>query len=133
MTGRVELAVGQQVKFSYPRSERRAWWTVRAVSADGRWAVLTRQAPFQPKGKVVYTIIDWERGVRGPCDLLGQGWDFKTDLVVDGQRLIRALEARRETEAWFKGKPLGTSRPVTEPEVEVSYRNNVEIQIAKVK
>lgn len=131
MTEKQALSVGQQVQFRYPRSDRRSWWTVRA--ADERFVILTRQAPFKPRGKLLYTIIDWERDLRGPCNLLGQGWDFNTDPVSDAEGLLRALTARLESEAWAKTVPAGTSRPLDEVEVEVSHRNNVHIEIHAVR
>ena len=72
---------GDRVRFAQPGSESRWWWNVRAI--DKRYAILTRQAPFRPRGESLYTIVDVERGVRGPCDLL-VGWD------IDGDGLKRA-------------------------------------------
>jgi hypothetical protein len=125
------LSVGDRVRFSHPTGERRYWWDVRAV--DERYVVLTRQANFKPRGEMFYTIIDWGRGLRGPCNLGGQGWDFGEDLDGDARKLLRALNAHLEAERWFKGKPAGTSRPMIEAEVEVSYRNNVRIEIAETR
>lgn len=62
--------VGSKVRLA---RDGRRWWDVRC--ADDRFAILTRQAEFKPKGEVYYTILDIEQGVRGPCDLIGQSWD----------------------------------------------------------
>lgn len=62
------LTVGQKVKLD---TDRR-WWTVRAVTEH--FAALTRQAAFHPAGTNCYTVLDWRNGVRGPCDLIGQGY-----------------------------------------------------------
>lgn len=86
----VAMCLGQRVRFE---SDRR-WWTVRGVTADT--VVLTRQAAFAPAGTRVYTVIDWRAGVRGPVNVIGQGWDIDTDeecqhladLVSDGEWAI---------------------------------------------
>lgn len=44
----------------------RCRYTVMASSR--RWAVLTK--PFNAKRTYLYTIVDLERKVRGPCDLI---------------------------------------------------------------
>ena len=90
------------------------WWTVRAQ--DDRYVILTRQAPFRPAGEVEYTVIDWERGVRGPCNLIGQGWHAT---MPDGEceHLLRALNGLDDD---------------GHPQVEVSHRNNVPIQILRI-
>jgi hypothetical protein len=62
------LVVGERVKLD---TDRR-WWTVKAVTDN--FAALTRQAEFHPRGILCYTVLDWRNGVRGPCNLLGQGW-----------------------------------------------------------
>lgn len=63
-----QFAVGDKVKLD---TDRR-WWTVKAVTAN--FAALTRQAEFEPAGTLCYTVLDWRNGVRGPCNLIGQGW-----------------------------------------------------------
>jgi hypothetical protein len=64
------LVVGQRVKLAGGHSQRR--WTVRAVTEH--FAALTRQVEFQPAGTNRYTVLDWRNGVRGPCNLVGQGY-----------------------------------------------------------
>lgn len=81
---RVPLAVGDKVKFA----EERLRYTVRAVSADGRWVILTK--PFNPRRTVLYTIIDWDSGVRGPDDMVF-GWGYEDDDQVMSN--MAALEA----------------------------------------
>lgn len=49
-----------------------AWWTVQA--ADDRYVIVT--SPAQQ-----YTVIDWQRGVRGPCDGLQPGPDGYATLL----------------------------------------------------
>jgi hypothetical protein len=115
-TATTTLNVGDRVRLAHD-STRRRWWTVRA--ADGRYVVLTRQRDFRPKGELYYTIIDWERGVRGPCDLIGQGWDVESPGGCEA--LLRAL-----------GMVIKPG-PVEEISVEVSYRNNVPIEVLEVR
>jgi|GEM_PF-3503896 len=133
------IAKHDKVKFS---GDHR-WWTARAVSE--RFAVLTRQAEFKPKGEVAYTIIDPKRGVRGPCNLIGQGWDARMEDAACFD-LLAALELHVRRDEWWEAnrddpaasEPTDIGRlllypPELEPEgvfpVEVSYRNNVSIHI----
>lgn len=123
MTSRTKLAPADHVKFS---GDRR-WWTVR--EADERFVILTRQAEFKPKGTPVYTIIDWERGLRGPCDQIGQGWGVDEP---DGcASLLRALNY--QLEVWARLVAGEKSVVIDEVGVEVSYRNNVPIEIVSVR
>lgn len=63
------IEVGDQLKLSGDRF----WWTVKAVSEN--FVAATRKVPFQSDDEnVVYTVLDWRNGVRGPCDLIGQGY-----------------------------------------------------------
>jgi hypothetical protein len=101
------LKAGDRVRFESPSKAALRWWDVRA--ADDRWAVLTQQAPFRPKGELVYTIVDSENGRRGPCNLIGQGWDVEEPGGCDA--LLAALQSG---------------------EVEISHRNNVETRIREV-
>ena len=67
------LEVGGKVMF---QSERTAY-TVRTVTEH--FVLLTKQAPFRPRGENWYTIIFWERGWRGPWDYIGNGASTTTD------------------------------------------------------
>jgi hypothetical protein len=76
------LAVGDRVKFV----EEKRSYTVRAVSADGRFAICTK--PFNPRHTVLYTIIDFEQGVRGPDDLVFcAGYETSEDIAANMARL----------------------------------------------
>jgi hypothetical protein len=66
------LAVGDKVKFA---EEKRAY-TVKAVSADKRYAICTK--PFNLQQTVLYSIIDFEDDVRGPDNLVFC-YGYKTD------------------------------------------------------
>jgi hypothetical protein len=95
------LNPGDRVRFS---TGGRAWWTVQV--AGTRYVIATRQAPFRPKGEYQYTIMDAAHSVRGPSNLIGNGWDvsaYKTpeaawrDLHV--QLLARRVEISRRQSA----------------------------------
>lgn len=110
------LAAGDKVKFAGDR----LWWTVQAVSDN--FAALVRQAEFEPRGVMCYTVIDWRNGVRGPCDLVGQGWGDGTYTVDECTELLDAFEAG--------ARPIEPG-PVHETRVHVSQRNNVRINIVE--
>ncbi|MDZ4268178.1 MAG: hypothetical protein U1D00_21215 [Mycobacterium sp.] len=69
----VAMTVGQRVRLDAERQ----WWVVRGVA--GEVVVLTRQAPFRRRGALEYIVIDWRAGVRGPVNVIGQGWGVDTD------------------------------------------------------
>ncbi|OKH71780.1 hypothetical protein EB73_09875 [Mycobacterium sp. SWH-M3] len=68
------MAVGQRVRLG----RERQWWSVRGVAGE-EVVVLTRQAPFRRRGALEYTVLDWRSGVRGPVNVIGQGWGVDTD------------------------------------------------------
>lgn len=49
-----KLKVGDRVKLGATKRQ----WTVRGVTAEGRFAILTQ--PFNPKRTVLYTVIDFK-------------------------------------------------------------------------
>jgi hypothetical protein len=121
------LAVGHMVRFSHPAGEARRWWTVRA--GDDRYTILTRQQEFRPRGRHLYTIIDRTRGVRGPCNLIGGGWDIDEPDGPDS--LLRALQYHDELQARLAAGE--GSVVVEEHAVEVSHRNNVRVEISQTR
>lgn len=125
---KVDLAVGQKVLLAHAAPPNRKW-EVQAV--NDRFVVLTQQRPFHPRGEVQYTIIDWDRGVRGPCNLIGQGWTFHVEsLRQDAEKLLDGLQAHREFLA--NAGPRAKVRLTEQPFIEVSYRNNVPIGVTVV-
>lgn len=62
------MQAGQHVKFGTDRRRR----TIRSLTAHA--LVLTRQAEFQARGALLCTEIAWRAGVRGPVNIVGQGW-----------------------------------------------------------
>lgn len=85
------LRVGDRVRFTpYKRA-----MTVRAVTTRGRFAILTM--PFPPRSTVIYTVIDFERGVRGCDDHYGLGYE-------GDEQVAAALEAFQATEDDLPGQ-----------------------------
>lgn len=110
------IPVGSRLKF---HGDHR-WWTVRAT--DDRFTIAVRQAAFQPKGVLCYTIVDAERGVRGPCNLIGQSFGDGSYSVEECEHMLRCLNAEREP------------GPITDPyPIEVSHRNNVPTNITALE
>lgn len=92
------LKMGHRVQFA----ESQRWWRVRATSGDGRFAILT--SPFNLGRVPYYTILDTERGVRGPDDrIFCSGYEDDGDIADRMRELIagdihvsrrRAVESR---------------------------------------
>jgi hypothetical protein len=111
------LTLGQQLHLAGdPRS-----WTVRSVSehfaaltrpvADQDWAALPEEHYFL-EGEVLYTVLDWRNGVRGPCNLSGQGWGHGTYSEAECAAMLAEFESG---------------------ELEVSHRNQVRIEFGAVQ
>lgn len=119
---KLSLVVGDRVRFV----EEGQRYTVRAVTSGGRFAICTK--PFNLKHTVLYTVIDFERGVRGADNYYGLG--YETDEQVseaahcfdhtdrgDGPEITNSCEQV----AWCRGG------------AEVSRRNYVGLHIASVR
>lgn len=100
-----ELKIGQKVKFD---EEKRFRWTVRAVREN--FAILTT-LQF---GQIWYTIIDFDRQVRGPDNCYGLGYETQKDI----DEVMLALFGESEK--------LGVH-------AEVSHRHKVKLNISGVK
>ncbi len=94
------LKIGQKVKFD---EEKRFNWTVRAVREN--FAILTSARH--------YTIVDFDRGVRGPDNHYGIG--YETDEQVDNA--MRSLFGEGDHDQ----------------HTEVSYRHKVKLNITGIK
>lgn len=102
------LTLGMRVRCGGDR-----WrWTVQAVSEH--FAVLVRQVEFRPRGTLCYAVVDWRNGVRGPCNLVGQGWGDGTYTLEQCASLLAAFE--------------GADEHLLQP-LEVSHRNRVPIDV----
>ena len=99
----LSLTPGDKLRFA---EEPNTPYKVRATSEH--FALLTRQQPFRPMGVYLYTVVDWRNGVRGPINVVGQGWECKTD------EQCRDLIAELEAGEW-----------------EVSHRNWLRIRVNK--
>lgn len=93
-----QISIGDQLRFT-PDSRERAWWTVVARNAEHIVAV--RQAPFEPKGVVEYTVTGQLNGprngagpglVRSSLNTLGGGWDL-SDQSAGSTEILAALES----------------------------------------
>lgn len=81
---RVSLHVGDRVRFA--GENYRVWWTVRAVSPDGRWAILTK--PHNLLRTVLYTVVDFDDGVRGPDNYGGLGYETPEQIAAAMARFV---------------------------------------------
>lgn len=43
-------------------------------------------------GEPMYCVLDWRNGVRGPCDLVGQGWGDGTYTAEECTSMLEAFE-----------------------------------------
>lgn len=68
----IPMSVGDKVKFT----EDKRPFTVRAVS--NRYVILTK--PFNLEHTVLYTVIDWESGVRGPDNYYSLGYETQEEI-----------------------------------------------------
>jgi hypothetical protein len=92
------------------RGNRRTWWTVQAAS--DRYAVMTKQAPFEPACTVQYSIIDFDENIRGATNFVGNSWDMQSRGPYIGSRALHA--------ALHAGA------------VEISHRNRIRLDIVEV-
>jgi hypothetical protein len=110
----VRLEVGDQVRLAHG-SPGRWWWTVRAVTEN--FVACVHQAPFHRRGVMFYTVLDWRNGVRGPCNLIGQGYGDGTYSEGECAKMLSEFERRRGE--W--------------PELEVSHRNRVPLGVLETR
>lgn len=102
----IPLNVGDSVQFR----ESRRWWKVRAVSE--RFVILT--SPFNLRRTVLYSIIDWRRGVRGPDDHYGVGYETDEEIA----EALRRLRLPEHADGW----------------IEVSWRaHSIRVDITRIK
>ncbi|ALU73650.1 hypothetical protein H351_32445 (plasmid) [Rhodococcus erythropolis R138] len=112
------LTAGHRVQFVQPAD---LWWTVRAVSEDHQFVVLTRP---NPEGEgVIYTIIDNNRGVRGPANIWRNGYETDDQIarslsdLVDGRSEVSRLPSR-----WEQTRIAAVLLPVSPPCADVEQR-----------
>lgn len=112
------LTAGHRVQFVQPED---LWRTVRAVSDDHQFVVLTSP---NPEGEgVVYTVIDNNRGVRGPASIWGNGYETDDQIarslsdLVDGRSEVSRLPSR-----WEETRIAAVLLPVSPPFVDGEQR-----------
>lgn len=110
------LRVGQRIRFGTTRR----LWHVQAVS--DHFVALVQQAPFEPKGVLQYTVIDWARGIRGPANLIGWGYGDGTYSRTQCAAMLREFEYELEI-----ADLLASGAEPTMDGLEVSHRNNAQI------
>jgi hypothetical protein len=91
----LDLQPGERVKLA---PDGRRWWTVQATSEH--FAACVRQVAFEPAGTLEYTVLDWRNGVRGPCDLVGQGYGDGSYSPAECDRMLAEFESPRGEDSW---------------------------------
>lgn len=119
-TPRTYLQVGQRIRFGSAHKT----WHVQAVSDN--YVALVQQAPFEPKGTLQYSVIDWARGIRGPANLIGWGYGDGTYSRSECENMLREFEYELTSADRPQGDDDGDSESAMQG-LEVSHRNNVEI------
>lgn len=98
------FAVGEKLRFA---EEPKRSYTIQAMNA--RYAICTRKIyiPSRQQHTVLYTIVDSETMMRGPNNLIFNGYDYATKLGCEES--LRALE---------------------DGEIELSRRNSIPVLLA---
>lgn len=112
-SSRVAIPVGARVRLGRV-GNRRQWWRVRA--ADDRYAVLTHQADFRPKGRLKYCVIDQDRQVRGPINLVGHGYGDGTFSDQECAALLAEMQSGALEVTWRNPAPLEILALTTTPQ-----------------
>lgn len=103
MTSTIHLNTGDKVRFAGDPQP----WTIRATSENFAAAVRHTVEADRPDsdpdlpeldddfevGEVMYTVLDWRNGVRGPCNLVGQGYGDGTYSEAECASMLAAFEA----------------------------------------
>lgn len=128
MTTTWALAVGDRIKLA---PDARLWWRVQAVSQN--FAACVQQVPFAPKGTLRYTVIDWRKGIRGPCNLVGQGYGDGSYSEAVCAEMLTEFENYDRLQAEYDKHPTGESFSVDYHALEISHRNNVPLRVLEVR
>lgn len=119
------LSVGDRVFFApYKRA-----MTVRAVTTGGRFAILTM--PFAAKQTVIYTVIDFERRVRGCDNYYGLGYETD-EQVADALAAFQATEDDLPGQAAREAQVRGETSWPSIIAAKVSHRKHVPLDIVSV-
>lgn len=112
---RVPFKVGDKVNLS---TTKRAW-TVRGVTTGGRFVILTQ--PFNPRRAVLYTVVDFDRGVRGKDDHYGLGYE-------SDEQVADALACFQRTEDGYR-LPDGSTLGADDVRADVSFRSGNHVRL----
>lgn len=121
------LRVGDRVRFA-EESQR---YVVRAVTRAGRFAICTK--PFNLRNTVLYTVIDFERGVRGRDNYYGLGYETD-DQIADVLHQFQHTEdddppeVTNECLGW-----KGLDWCIGGAEVSHRTANHIELRIASIR
>lgn len=118
-----QLDVGDIVALA-PDSPAHPEWTVR--SRDARFLVFSRPSDLDASTEI-YTIADLVAAVRGPCNLIGGGWNMNDPEWADN--LLRALNYDLQVTEQLHATNSAVS--LTQIRVHVSERNNVPLALAR--
>jgi hypothetical protein len=89
------LKPGDKVRFATFKRP----FTVRAAS--DRFAVCTQ--PFNPRRTVIYTVIDFQQGIRGPENLV---FGFGAETDDQCREMLARLESGETEVSWRRRMPL---------------------------
>ncbi len=112
------LLVGQKVRFDRTKTA----WTVRAVTKAGRFVILTQ--PFNLQRTVSYTVIDFDRGVRGVDNYYGMGY-------TNHEEIADALHEFQHTEDDDLERALACDQQCRHG-AEVSHRNHIRLDFKAI-
>lgn len=121
----LDLSVGDRIRLD----GKRMTWEIRAVSKH--FAVAVQNTKHGP----AYTVLDWRNGVRGPCDLIGQGYGDGTYSREQCSEMLEGFEYDFEKdpsyqEAKRKAQEEGKNSWSWQPkhfQLNVSHRNWVKL------
>jgi hypothetical protein len=103
VTARPSPIVGDRLRFDGKSTS----WLARAATKDGRYLLCTASL----FGKVNYTIIDFEKDIRGPMNVIGWGLGIDSRSGPD-PAIDQAIDRLQSDDGW-----------------EISHRNYVRLDI----
>jgi len=121
----MKIAVGSKVKFKGEVQR----YTVQA--SDDRFAICTK--PFNPRNTVLYSIVDFVEGVRGPENLVfGHGAETREQCEEMLDRLNGVDRDAEQTKQAYISAGL-SAKDIPEPcKTEVSRRHRCTLDIERV-
>ena len=127
---KLDLKLGDKLRMT--GYDSRFNWIVKAVSEN--FAVVTRQAEFEKKGTLCYSVIDWRNGVRGPCNAIGQGFGDGTYSQEQCELMLTGFEYKVEEDPNYLAAMAAGEKSWPSPayHFEVSHRNQVRLGIISV-